>query len=164
MITSMHIANSAGPLISVTATSSRMKWGQCSSQPICSQYRSFYIPSNEPGPGASTWSSCTGMKDYLDYISRNQYVLQQGRPQVDLALYLYETQWSAVDLLHSNNITAAGRLSLMCFKMELTLMTGYTYDYVAPNNLVSPQATVRAKVLAPDGPNYKTLVFCVARI
>ncbi|KAH2528091.1 hypothetical protein KXW97_002103, partial [Aspergillus fumigatus] len=47
------------------------------------------------------------MKDYLDYISRNQYVLQQGRPQVDLALYLYETPWSAVDLLHSNNITAA---------------------------------------------------------
>ncbi|KAH1482942.1 hypothetical protein KXX06_004933, partial [Aspergillus fumigatus] len=83
------------------------------------------------------------MKDYLDYISRNQYVLQQGRPQVDLALYLYETPWSAVDLLHSNNITAAG----------------YTYDYVAPDNLVSPQATVRAKVLAPDGPNYKALVF-----
>ncbi|KAH1656554.1 hypothetical protein KXV37_003136 [Aspergillus fumigatus] len=83
------------------------------------------------------------MKDYLDYISRNKYVLQQGRPQVDLALYLYETPWSAVDLLHSNNITAAG----------------YTYDYVAPDNLVSPQATVRAKVLAPDGPNYKALVF-----
>ncbi|KAH3511309.1 hypothetical protein KXV55_002464 [Aspergillus fumigatus] len=83
------------------------------------------------------------MKDYLDYISRNQYVLQQGRPQVDLALYLYETPWSAVDLLHSNNITAAG----------------YTYDYVAPDNLVSPQATVRAKALAPDGPNYKALVF-----
>lgn len=37
-------------------------------------------------------------------------------------------------------------------------MTGYTYDYVAPDNLVSPQATVRAKALAPDGPNYKALV------
>ncbi|GFF92501.1 hypothetical protein IFM60648_09770 [Aspergillus lentulus] len=85
----------------------------------------------------------THMKDYLDYISRNQFVLQQGRPQIDLALYLYETPWSAVDLLHSNNITAAG----------------YTHDYVAPDNLVPPQVTVRAKVLAPDGPSYKALIF-----
>ncbi|GFF56219.1 hypothetical protein IFM58399_10263 [Aspergillus lentulus] len=83
------------------------------------------------------------MKDYLDYISRNQFVLQQGRPQIDLALYLYETPWSAVDLLHSSNITAAG----------------YTHDYVAPDNLVPPQVTVRAKVLAPDGPSYKALIF-----
>jgi hypothetical protein len=60
------------------------------------------------------------MKDYLDYISRNQFVLQQGRPQIDLALYLYETPWRAVDLLHSNNMTAAGRLSLMSSTMELT--------------------------------------------
>jgi hypothetical protein len=38
-------------------------------------------------------------------------------------------------------------------------LTGYTHDYVAPDNLVSPQVAVRAKVLAPDGPRYKALVF-----
>jgi hypothetical protein len=62
------------------------------------------------------------MKDYLDYIARNQFVLQQGRPQIDLALYLYETPWTAIDLLPSNDITAAGRLLLMSSKMELTLI------------------------------------------
>jgi hypothetical protein len=30
------------------------------------------------------------MSDYLDYVGRTQYVLRQGVPKVDLALYLYE--------------------------------------------------------------------------
>lgn len=35
------------------------------------------------------------MKDALDYVGRMQWILQQGRPQVDLAFYLYASPWSA---------------------------------------------------------------------
>ncbi|GIK03432.1 hypothetical protein Aspvir_007501 [Aspergillus viridinutans] len=60
------------------------------------------------------------MKDYLNYILWNQFILQQGCPQIDLALYLYKTLWNAIDLLPLNNITTAS----------------YTHNYIAPNNLI----------------------------
>ena len=33
------------------------------------------------------------MSDSLDYVGRNQFILQQGSAQVDLAFYFYAAPW-----------------------------------------------------------------------
>ncbi|RHZ46629.1 uncharacterized protein CDV56_104215 [Aspergillus thermomutatus] len=61
-------------------------------------------------------------------------------------------------------VTQSGAIALYALLAAVTVSasgvdSGYTHDYVAPDNLVDPQVTVQAKVLAPDGPRYKALVF-----
>lgn len=49
------------------------------------------------------------MKDILDYVGRNQFVLQQGVPKVDLAFYLYAAPWQPVQRYESSNLEDLGQ-------------------------------------------------------
>lgn len=49
------------------------------------------------------------MRDSLDYIARNQWVLQQGSPRVDLAFYMYEPFWKVVEKYNSTNLLDLGK-------------------------------------------------------
>ncbi|KAL1880144.1 hypothetical protein Daus18300_001507 [Diaporthe australafricana] len=86
------------------------------------------------------------LKDTLDWFGRNQWVLQQGVPKIDLALYYYAAPWAPGGEDALGGVNGLGSL-------------GYTYDYLGPQNLLLPQATVQDGVLAADGPSYKALIF-----
>lgn len=49
------------------------------------------------------------MKDSLDYIGRNQFVLQQGSPQLDLAFYHYAAPWPVRSQYNYTNLQDLGR-------------------------------------------------------
>lgn len=49
------------------------------------------------------------MKDSLDFIGRNQYILQQGVPEVDLAFYIYAAPWSPRLQYNSPNLQNLGK-------------------------------------------------------
>lgn len=51
------------------------------------------------------------MKDWLDFIGRTQYALQQGTPKVDLAFYLYETPYNPVQLYRSDDLVRLGMIN-----------------------------------------------------
>ena len=44
------------------------------------------------------------LKDFLDFVGRNQWVLQQGQPKVDLAIYAYAAPWSPVTRYESDRL------------------------------------------------------------
>lgn len=48
------------------------------------------------------------LKDSLDFIGRNQWVLQQGQPRVDLAFYAYASPWTIVERYDSDNLRSLG--------------------------------------------------------
>ncbi|KAJ4354220.1 uncharacterized protein N0V89_005954 [Didymosphaeria variabile] len=81
------------------------------------------------------------LKDSLDFVGRNQWVLQQGQPKVDLVLYAYATPWSIISRYNSDNLRH----------------WGYTYDYVGPDSLVSADAFVKDNKLGI--PEYKAVIF-----
>ncbi|KAF2108840.1 hypothetical protein BDV96DRAFT_636539 [Lophiotrema nucula] len=81
------------------------------------------------------------MKDYLDYVGRNQWALQQGSPKVDLAFYLFASPWSPKTQYNSTNLQNIG----------------FTYDYLGPDNLASSDAFVKDGTLGV--PSYKVLIF-----
>jgi hypothetical protein len=72
------------------------------------------------------------------FIARNQAVLQNGRPQVDLAFYKEEN----ADVQH----------------LPVLLNNGYTYEVVTKLALKEKSAVVKNKRLAPDGPAYKAIL------
>ncbi|MFE9686677.1 glycosyl hydrolase [Streptomyces sp. NPDC006285] len=92
------------------------------------------------------WAS--DAKTYNDYFARNQLVLTQGEAKTDVAVYMqnytYQQPYNQNDLQYWSD----PKLS----------EAGYTRDYVNPTLLDEPNATVRNKRLATDGPDYKALV------
>ncbi|KAG7097512.1 hypothetical protein E1B28_004854 [Marasmius oreades] len=72
----------------------------------------------------------------------NQYILQAGVAKVDIAIYWEEY----------------GLDSTPPFRDTSLLNAGYTYEYVSPENLKLPGASVVNRYLSPDGPAYKALV------
>ncbi|KAI7973218.1 hypothetical protein EIK77_004495 [Talaromyces pinophilus] len=73
------------------------------------------------------------MKDILDYVGRNQFVLQKGVIKVDLAFYQFQSPWNSLPANFS--------------------------ELVTKDNLLLPQAAVIGGILAPAGPAYKSLIF-----
>lgn len=105
----------------------------------------YYLYSEMWTPNLPTYGS-GHLKDTLDYFGRNQWVLQRGVPKMDLAVYYYAAPWAPGGEDAFGGANGLGAL-------------GYTYDYLSPQNLLLPQATVQDGVLAADGPSYKALVF-----
>ncbi|KAK7606281.1 hypothetical protein JOL62DRAFT_360383 [Phyllosticta paracitricarpa] len=81
--------------------------------------------------------------DTIHYISRNQFISLTGTPKVDLAFYFYSAPWVVEGEYQETNLQDLG----------------YTYDYLAPGNLLTDHAVVDGATLAPTGPAYKALVF-----
>lgn len=82
-----------------------------------------------------------------DYIARTQYLLQLGKPKVDLAIYRY----------HIDGIHGAMGTELTPYEQA-----GFTYDFVSPCllDLANAQtATFEGQsVLAVEGPAYRAIV------
>ena len=99
------------------------------------------------GFSASTWSNSFGERQpnwtyastYLDFLTRNQYVLRQGTPKVDVAIY-YQSYYETIDFIGSKVLFDDGG------NLE---QHGYSYDFLSPAAL--------EKLSASDFP-YKALV------
>ncbi|KAF6838245.1 hypothetical protein CPLU01_02606 [Colletotrichum plurivorum] len=92
------------------------------------------------GPRQPLWDH---MPSFMDYVGRNQFILQSGTPKVDLAFYKYGVPYRKSDGYDNDNLN----------------LRGYTYDFLGPASLESDRATVCDGILAADGPAYKALVF-----
>ncbi|KAL1608594.1 hypothetical protein SLS60_003538 [Paraconiothyrium brasiliense] len=98
------------------------------------------------------------LRDSLDFVGRNQWVLQQGQPKLDVVLYAYATPWSIISRYNSDNLRYWGKL-LWNIRFSIPSLTwiGYTYDYLGPYNLVSADAFVKDNKLGT--PEYKAVIF-----
>ncbi|KAL5327794.1 hypothetical protein ACEPPN_005499 [Leptodophora sp. 'Broadleaf-Isolate-01'] len=85
-----------------------------------------------------------GYEDYIDFVARNNFVLQSGVPKRDIVIW---------------NKQSGQNFSLPAIYSSLDLVNaGYSYDYLSPNNCILEQAMVGNGILAPDGPAYKALI------
>ncbi|KAJ3800757.1 hypothetical protein GGU11DRAFT_771943 [Lentinula aff. detonsa] len=93
------------------------------------------------GPRMPAWDH---YKEYLDYLARTQYALQAGVAKVDLGIYRkgYNIDFTSPPYAGSS----------------LLISSGYTYEYVSPENLKLPGVTVSNSRLASSGPAYKAFI------
>lgn len=57
------------------------------------------------------------MKDILDYVGRNQFVLQKGVIKVDLAFYQFQSPWNSLPANFSELVTKGTWIALCsCFR------------------------------------------------
>lgn len=85
-----------------------------------------------------------GFGDALNHVARMQYILQQGTPKTDVAMY---------------NKQSATNPNLLTLYTETDLIDeGWTYSYLSPDNFALPEALVQNGRLASDGPAYKAMV------
>lgn len=85
---------------------------------------------------------------YLNFITRNQYILRQGTPKVDLAVY-HHSYYETIDFWGPDKI----------FTTEVLEQNGYSYDFLDPASLDLEQMNVTNGVLDESGAGYKALVF-----
>lgn len=80
--------------------------------------------------------------DWNTYLARNQYVLQQGTPVVDVCIY-YGT----------------GIEKRIQYKQDSALMDlGYQYDYVNSDVILNQMSVQDGKICLPNGISYELLV------
>ncbi len=84
---------------------------------------------------------------YLDFITRNQYILRQGTPKVDVAIY-HHSYYETIDFWGPDKI----------FTTEALEQNGYSYDFVDPSTLSLSNMTVTDGVLDAEGTAYKALI------
>jgi hypothetical protein len=102
------------------------------------------------------------MEDIVGYVGRTQHVLKTGIPQVDLAMYHADSRWEASVIYESDNLRRKGSSVINILSKRRSLSNpylGFTYNFIGPGNLHLPGAHVSQRVLAPDGPSYKALIF-----
>ncbi|KAJ4474499.1 hypothetical protein J3R30DRAFT_3295777 [Lentinula aciculospora] len=92
------------------------------------------------GPRMPAWDH---YKEYLDYLARIQYTLQAGVAKVDLGIYR-----------KGYNIISPPPYE----GTSLLTNSGFTYEYVSPENFKLPGVTVSNSRLAPSGPAYKAFL------
>ena len=100
--------------------------------------------SNAWGPREPYW---TDARLYNDYFARIQQALTQGDAKTDVAVYMQNYLYPPSQVFKTRHW---GDLSLE--------RAGYTRDYLNPDMLNLPNATVAAGRLAPNGPAYKALI------
>lgn len=101
------------------------------------------------GPRVPDWRH---MPEISALLGREQLVLRQGEPRIELAVYKH-SYWSyGFPVLR-------GDLPHDLWLKDTTLeRSGYTYDFIGPELLGLAGATVKHGRLAPTGPAYKALV------
>lgn len=85
---------------------------------------------------------------YLNFITRNQYILRQGTPKIDAAVY-HHSYYETIDFWGPDKI----------FVTEALEQNGYSYDFLDPAALDLDNMTVRDGLLDADGTGYKALIF-----
>lgn len=101
------------------------------------------------GPRMPYWEH---MPDVTALMGREQLVLRQGEPRVDVAVYRH-SYWS-----HGFPILANHPPMGLWFDDKRMERAGYTYDFVGPALFDLPNATVEQGRLDAGGPAYKALV------
>ncbi|PSK85017.1 alpha-L-rhamnosidase-like protein [Murinocardiopsis flavida] len=103
------------------------------------------------GPRMPYWAHTP---DVTAFLAREQFVLQQGRPRVDVAVYRH-SYWS-----HGFPYTANHSADdhFRWFTDTTMERLGYTYEFIGPALLDLPGARVAGGRLDPEGPAYKALV------
>ncbi|GLB02333.1 hypothetical protein AtubIFM57258_003678 [Aspergillus tubingensis] len=82
-------------------------------------------------------------RDFLDWLSRNQFVEQTGIPKVDIAFWSKSTTYKTVPTTYS--------------PVDLQ-SAGYTYEYLSPDNFALPGAFVSNGIFAPNQQAFKALI------
>ncbi len=100
--------------------------------------------SNAWGPRNPFWADASL---YNDYFARNQQALTQGDAKTDVAVYMQNYLYPPSQSMKFQHWGDA--------KLQ---EAGYTRDYLNPNMLNLPNATVTGKRLAANGPAYKALI------
>ncbi|KAJ5726772.1 uncharacterized protein N7483_008129 [Penicillium malachiteum] len=85
-----------------------------------------------------------GLPDAIGYINRNQFVLHQGEPRIDVAFY--------------NKVSYTDTQLATLYQEGDLIEAGFTYNYLNPTNLNLSQAYVSGKLLAPKSPAYQAIV------
>ncbi len=87
---------------------------------------------------------------YTGFISRNGFILKQGKPKIDLAVFR-ESYW--------DNASFTGRDGDIWYKDGGLLQDeGYSFDFLSLSNLQTEKAEVSEGRLFADGPAYKALI------
>ncbi|KAJ5797556.1 uncharacterized protein N7503_006852 [Penicillium pulvis] len=81
--------------------------------------------------------------DFLNWVSRNQFILQTGIPKVDVAFWSKSTTYKTISTSYA--------------PMDLQ-EAGYTYEYLSPDNFALPEAYVSDATFAPNRQAFKALV------
>ncbi|KAF6831551.1 secreted protein [Colletotrichum musicola] len=105
-----------------------------------------YAVSDMFSPKRPDWNH--GLGPALDYMARIQYVQQTGVPRTDVAFFNKQsvTDPNAGTIYQSRDLISEGKLSR------------WSYTYLSPDNFGLPQAVVRDRTLAPDGPRFQAMV------
>ncbi len=85
---------------------------------------------------------------YLNFITRNQFILRQGTPKVDLAIY-HHSYYETIDFWGPDKI----------FTTEALEQNGFSYDFLDPASLALDQMNVTNGVLDESGSAYQALIF-----
>ncbi|KIW43060.1 uncharacterized protein PV06_04207 [Exophiala oligosperma] len=101
-----------------------------------------YQYSNMHGPSDPGWEY---YRDQIDFIARNNFILQTGVPKFDVAFWQKMT-------------TYPGHIQLRTYQPTDLEEGGYTYEYLSPDNLDLPSAKVEDGILAPDAQGFKAMV------
>ncbi|KAI1609048.1 hypothetical protein EDD36DRAFT_499381 [Exophiala viscosa] len=84
-------------------------------------------------------------RDQIDFVARNNFLLQSGVPKFDVAFWQKMT-------------TYPGHIQLPTYAPTDLEAAGYTYEYLSPDNLDLPAARVEDGILAPDAQAFKAMV------
>ncbi len=115
-------------------------------------HTSVHQPLDDKKPGISlgpfgqyftrqeTWAEQA--KPWMDYLGRSCYMLQQGKPVVDVLYYYGE----------NNNITQ------LCTQKLPTLPTGYAFDFANATVLMNALRIDEGKIVTPSGQTYRLFV------
>ncbi|KAK5742028.1 hypothetical protein LTR17_003536 [Elasticomyces elasticus] len=101
-----------------------------------------YQYSNMHGPSQPAWIDYA---DQMNYVARNNWVLQAGVPNLDIAF------WQKVT-------TYPGHIQLRTYEPTDLEIRGFTYEYLSPDNFALTAAKVVDGVLAPDAQAFQALV------
>ncbi|KAH8646859.1 hypothetical protein BX600DRAFT_484724 [Xylariales sp. PMI_506] len=80
--------------------------------------------------------------DFLNWVSRNQYILQSGVPKRDVVFWL-----KSVDTKPS-----------VKYNYTDLQLAGYTWEYLSPDNFALPEAYVSDGLFAPNRQGFKAMV------
>lgn len=98
-------------------------------------------------------------RDWLDFVARCQYIGQTGGPKVDLVFYHKQTaSYHGATVYEPNDLVAAGQYPASSGIVLMLTSTGYTYEYLTPDNFALSSATVGKGVFAPDRQAFKAMV------
>lgn len=105
------------------------------------------------GPRMPYWQH---MPDITNFLGREQFVLDQGVPRIDVAVYRH-SYWSTPDFVVPGEQESGDSGGVWTADTTLE-RNGYSYDFIGPALFDLPNFVVDGGRLDPAGPAYKAVV------